>query len=154
MMEIAERLDQITRVMETRGYRLTKQRAVTVEILLREKGALTAEEVFDLVRRQYPPIGMATVYRTLELLGELGIVYKIVASDRSVRFACQHDRSGHAKPCLICSECGQSSELNGHALGELESLVQRVFGCNLVDDAIYFTGKACLRTDCHNRSVS
>lgn len=132
MPDIAEQLDQITRTLETRGYRLTKQRAVTVEILLKEEGALTAEEIFWLVRSEYPTIGMATVYRTLELLSELGIVYKIVSSDRMVRFA-YHDRNRHSKPCLICSKCGQRSEVQGLWLGELESFVEHALGGSMLD---------------------
>ena len=71
------RIDKIKRQLQSQGYKLTPQREATVSVLLEnEDDHLSAEDVFMLVKRG-SEIGLATVYRTLELLSELHVVEKI-----------------------------------------------------------------------------
>ena len=75
---ISEQIDLIKRQLVDKGYKLTQQREVTVRVLLEhEKDHFSAEEVFLLVKEKFPEIGLATVYRTLELLSDLQVVEKI-----------------------------------------------------------------------------
>ncbi|MGQ4819070.1 Fur family transcriptional regulator, partial [Enterococcus faecium] len=60
------------------GFKLTAQREATLLVLLEnEKELLSAEEIFFLVKKKSPEIGLATVYRTLEILTEFEIVDKV-----------------------------------------------------------------------------
>ena len=64
------------------GFKLTPQREATLLVLLEnEKEHLSAEEIFFLVKKKSPEIGLATVYRTLEILTELKIVDKVSFND-------------------------------------------------------------------------
>ena len=71
---ISEQIFHIKNQLVEKGYKLTQQREVTVRVLLEhEKDHFSAEEVFLLVKEQFPEIGLATVYRTLELLSDLQV---------------------------------------------------------------------------------
>src|SRR5690625_765348 len=82
-----QRIDGIKKELHSKGYKLTPQREATLTVLLeREQDHLSAEEVFFLVKEKSPEIGLATVYRTLELLSELKIVDKINFGDGVSRY--------------------------------------------------------------------
>ncbi len=69
------------------GFKLTPQREATLLVLLEnEKEHLSAEEIFFLVKKKSPEIGLATVYRTLEILTELKIVDKVSFNDGLARY--------------------------------------------------------------------
>lgn len=72
------RIDRIKKQLHSSSYKLTPQREATVRVLLEnEEDHLSAEDVYLLVKEKSPEIGLATVYRTLELLTELKVVDKI-----------------------------------------------------------------------------
>lgn len=79
--------EDINNKLKRSGYRLTPQRQVTVETLIENNNELlTAEEIFIKVKNRNPSIGLATVYRTLDMLQELDIVKKIPYRDGMSRF--------------------------------------------------------------------
>ncbi len=64
-----ERIERIKKQLHAASYKLTPQREATVRVLLEnEEDHLSAEDVYLLVKEKSPEIGLATVYRTLELL--------------------------------------------------------------------------------------
>lgn len=72
------RIEKIKQHLQSQGYKLTPQREATVRVLLEnEEDHLSAEDVFMLVKDKFPEIGLATVYRTLELLSEMHVVEKM-----------------------------------------------------------------------------
>lgn len=80
-------LKNIRKQLHEGGYKLTPQREATVLVLLEnEKDHLSAEEIYMLVKQKSPDIGLATVYRTLEMLTELKIIDKISFNDGLSRY--------------------------------------------------------------------
>ncbi|MFC5700321.1 Fur family transcriptional regulator [Cohnella faecalis] len=152
-MTITEQIDKINRQLTQKGFKLTKQREATLMVLLEnEKDHLSAEEVFMLVKGRYPDIGLATVYRTLELLSELHVVQKMNFGDGVARFDLREDHT-HMHHHLICSECGSVKEIKEDWLLELEQRLEREFGFTVTDHRLDFTGyfnkcgnKECKRT--------
>ena len=85
--DMESRIDRIKKHLHSQSYKLTPQREATVRVLLEnEEDHLSAEDVYLLVKEKSPEIGLATVYRTLELLAELKIVDKINFGDGVSRF--------------------------------------------------------------------
>ena len=66
--------------------RLTSQRQVIIEDLEKEKSHPTANEIYDMVRKRLPRIGLGTVYRNLELLAGKGIIKKLEVGGEQKRF--------------------------------------------------------------------
>lgn len=83
-------------------YRNTTQRAVILAEVESADGHLTAGELFERVRRRYPTIAYGTVYRTLHLLAEHGLIQELTFADQASRFDKRVDRHDH----VLCLECG------------------------------------------------
>lgn len=60
--------DDLKIKLKENGYKLTTQRRVILDVILENQGKhLSPEEIYDSVRDKYPEIGLATIYRTLQL---------------------------------------------------------------------------------------
>ena len=82
-----ERLNRVKQQLQQSSYKLTPQREATVRVLIEnEKDHLSAEDVYLKVKDKAPEIGLATVYRTLELLAEIKVLDKINFGDGVARF--------------------------------------------------------------------
>ncbi|MEK0314038.1 ferric iron uptake transcriptional regulator [Cohnella sp. 56] len=151
MAAIDDQLVKINKQLQSKGYKLTSQREATVRILLEyEQDHLSAEEVFMLVREVYPDIGLATVYRTLELLAEMHIVEKMNFGDGVARYDLRGDDHAHMHHHLICTVCGRLTEIKEDWLGELEERLEREYGFKVSDHRLEFTGTYmhCQRDGC------
>ncbi len=81
--------------------RMTRQRRVILEELRRIEGHPTAEEVFEIVRRELPRISLATVYRNLEILSDLGEIQKLEFGGTQMRFDSETEKHYHIR-CINC----------------------------------------------------
>ncbi|QHW30250.1 transcriptional repressor [Paenibacillus rhizovicinus] len=135
------RIDKIKQQLQSQGYKLTPQREATVRVLLEnEADHLSAEDVFMLVKDIAPEIGLATVYRTLELLSELHVVEKLNFGDGVARYDLRTDNNKHHHHHLICVQCGTMSEILEDWLGPLEERLEREYGFTVVDHRLDFQG--------------
>src|SRR5579864_3259856 len=96
-----------------------------VEVFRRQEGHVTAEELVDLVHRERPGIGRATVYRTLQWMVRAGAARKVDFGEGRSRFepADRHPRHFH----LICSRCHRSSEFLS---SDIEGFVEEIAGAH------------------------
>ncbi|BBI32906.1 ferric iron uptake transcriptional regulator [Cohnella abietis] len=141
MINIAEQMEKINRQLTAKGYKLTPQREITLKVLLEnQKDHLSAEDVFMLVRTQFPNIGLATVYRTLELLAELHIVQKVNFGDGVARFDLRLEGHEHMHHHLVCNVCGALEEIEDDWLLEIEQKVAREYGFKVTDHRLDFMG--------------
>ncbi|API90466.1 MULTISPECIES: Fur family transcriptional regulator [Bacillota] len=135
------RIDRIKKQLHAQSYKLTPQREATVRVLLeREEDHLSAEDVYLLVKEIAPEIGLATVYRTLELLSELKIVDKINFGDGVSRYDLRKEGAKHSHHHLVCSECGSVEEIEEDLLEEVEKIVQNEWGFQVKDHRLTFHG--------------
>ena len=73
--------------LKKKGYKLTPQRRSIVDTIINNEGKhLTAEEIYDEVKRDCPEIGLATVYRTILLLEELNVISRLDLNDGCSRY--------------------------------------------------------------------
>jgi Fur family ferric uptake transcriptional regulator len=140
-----ERIEKIKQQLQSQAYKLTHQREATVRVLLEnEEDHLSAEDVFMLVKDKAPEIGLATVYRTLELLSELHVVEKINFGDGVARYDLRNDNTHHHHHHLICVQCGAMDEIMEDWLGPLEERVEEQYNFTVVDHRLDFQG-ICFR---------
>jgi Fur family ferric uptake transcriptional regulator len=151
MLNITAEMDRINRHLMANGYKLTTQREIILRVLLEnEMDHLSAEGVFMLVKQKYSEIGLATVYRTLELLAELHVVEKMNFGDGVARYDLRGDINEHMHHHLICDECGSLKEIKEDWLFEIEQRIEREFGFKVTDHRLDFTGtyKSCNKGEC------
>ncbi len=88
------------------GYRLTLGREAVLDVLSRSEGHLSAEDIFMQIRRRDPGVGLTTVYRTLDVLAGLGMVYKLDFGDGRARYEfAEGPKGAHHHHHLICTRC-------------------------------------------------
>ncbi len=149
-----EKIDKIKQQLQSHGYKLTPQREATVRVLLEnEEDHLSAEDVFMLVKDKAPEIGLATVYRTLELLSELHVVEKINFGDGVARYDLRTDTTKHHHHHLICVQCGAMDEIREDWLGPLEERLEKEFNFTVLDHRLDFQG-ICYRCKDKNNDQS
>jgi Fur family ferric uptake transcriptional regulator len=102
--------------LQERGYRLTPQRIMVLDALHSVDRHISAEEIFAKVKAKYPYANISTVYRTLELLKELGLVTEIDLDDGRIRYHLAEKGHHHH---LVCSKCGSIIDLPESALLQL-----------------------------------
>ncbi|WP_391121601.1 Fur family transcriptional regulator [Psychrobacillus sp. L3] len=135
------RIDRIKKQLSGASYKLTPQREATVRVLLEnEEDHLSAEDVFLLVREISPDIGLATVYRTLELLNELNVVDKIQFGDGVSRYDLRQEGAAHFHHHLVCIECGAVDEIQEDLLEDVEAIVERKWNFIIKDHRLTFHG--------------
>lgn len=83
--------------------RLTTQRQIILEELGKVTSHPTANEVYDMVRKRLPRIGLGTVYRNLELMAETGIILKLEVGGTQKRFDATIAPHYHIR-CLSCGK--------------------------------------------------
>jgi Fur family transcriptional regulator, ferric uptake regulator len=138
---VESRIEKIKQQLLAQGYKLTPQREATVRVLLEhEEDHLSAEDVFMLVKDKAPEIGLATVYRTLELLSELHVVEKMNFGDGVARYDLRDDSTRHHHHHLICVQCGSVDEIMEDWLTPLEERLENEFQFHVLDHRLDFQG--------------
>lgn len=103
------------------GYKLTTQRLAILDAIEEHEGKhLNPEEIYEIVKKAYPDIGLATVYRTLLLLERLELVYKHDFDDGCSRYEMNRSDENHGHHHLICTKCGTVDEVEGDLLESAE----------------------------------
>ncbi|WP_374689083.1 Fur family transcriptional regulator [Promineifilum sp.] len=121
-----------------RGYRLTAARRAILAALAGSGGHVTADDLAALVHRRAPRIGRMTVYRTLDLLCDLGLLRPVYQGSGAAHYILMEDGHHHH---LVCSRCGRVVEFDECALGELTEAVARRFGFRVEGHLLEFYGR-------------
>ena len=93
--------------LRARGGRVTPQRLAIARVVREQQGHVTAEDVFGQVSERMPGVSLPTVYATLELLEQLGLVRRVPAASGAILFDPRTDEHDH----LICRRCGAVADL-------------------------------------------
>lgn len=133
------KLLEYEKLLSDKNFKLTFQRRLILKILLENDNKhLSADEIYQLVREKNPKVGLATVYRTVELLHELGILQELDFDDDCRRYEIDQGEEHHHH--LICLQCGKIVEFNDHMLKDLEEHIHTYHHFNVVDHRIKFFG--------------
>ena len=127
--------------LKNKGYKLTPQRRAIVDTIVESEGKhLTAEEIYDEVKKSCPEIGLATVYRTILLLEDIGILSRLHLNDGCSRYELVHSDETHRHHHLVCNECKAVFEVQDDLLDELEYRIENTYGFKILDHSVKFFG--------------
>jgi Fur family ferric uptake transcriptional regulator len=110
--------------LRAQGYRLTPQRELVLHAVER-LGHATPDEVLTAVRRESQAINISTVYRTLELLEQLGLVRHAHISDRAPTY---HSTATPTHLHLVCRSCGSVTEVSPEVVEPLTGALREDYG--------------------------
>lgn len=133
--------DAYKKKLKDSGYKLTPQRLAIINAIEENKGQhLNTEEIYDIVKQRNPEMGLATVYRTLQMLDELEVVSSLNLEDGCVRYELYCDDGAHHHHHLLCSNCGTVIEVEGDLLDQLEAKIEHDYDFKIMDHKLKFYG--------------
>ncbi len=126
------------------GYRDGSARSTVIAYLARQDCCLSAQEIFDGVRVERP-VGIASIYRTLDLLVELRLVQKVDLGRGTARYerAAGHDHHHH----VVCRDCGKFEPFSDERLETAMDALAGTLGYELEAHDVVLRG-AC--ADCRS----
>jgi Fur family ferric uptake transcriptional regulator len=128
---------KIASLLSQKGHKITAQRRAVIDVVVNSRKHLAPAALHERVRRTHPAIGLVTVYRTLEMLYELGLICRVhrVGKSRSYTLAL----SGHHHH-LVCSDCGTVADFTGCDLEVLQRRISQETGFKIEGHLLQFVG--------------
>lgn len=123
--------------LRKQGYRLTPARQIILHALVQSGGHLTADDLVAFVREQAPGVGRMTVYRTLEILQQAGLVQPIYLGTGAAHYVLMVDGHHHH---LICSYCNRVIEFDECVVQEIGEVLSRRFDFQIQSHMLEFYG--------------
>ncbi|GAB4454301.1 MAG: transcriptional repressor [Anaerolineales bacterium] len=146
MTDPQARFEQLIAKLKQSNYRLTPQRVELIRLIAASEGHPSAARLYEQVKAQFPTMSLATVYKTLDLLKELGEVLEIGLRDDG-----HYDgNKPYPHPHLICVKCQKimDGELDT-AVDAMVREVERNFGFQIVKHQLNFYG---ICPECQDKS--
>ncbi len=156
-MEQKKTEELLRKRLKEKGLKVTHQRLLILSVLEQNSGRhMTAEDIYELVAEDYPEIGLATVYRTLQLLWDMQLVDRISLDDGCVRYEIGHlleDETKHNHHHLICRSCGRVIPFDADLLDNLEHHIEETAGFRVMDHELKFYGlcRECVKKEKSSR---
>jgi Fur family peroxide stress response transcriptional regulator len=137
MADSQARLDEMVARLREQGHRLTPQRMAALKILTTSEEHPRVEQIYEHVKADFPMTSLATVYKTVTLLKDMGEVLELGFSDGSNRY---DGNRPYPHPHLICTKCGNIMDLEIATLSGLPQDVARRTGYRIVSHRLDFFG--------------
>ncbi len=134
-------MDTLKEKIREHKYKFTTQRQDILRVFVEsEENHMSADDVFKAVKDIQPDIGLATVYRTLELFVELELLKKLDFGDGRARYELNDHSMPHFHHHLICLNCGSIREFQYDMLEPLEEAIEQQERFEVVDHMLKFYG--------------
>ena len=145
MAKAVHNTDDLIALLHSRGQRVTSQRLVILRELRRRRRHATAEEIYRAVHQDLPGTSTPTIYATLELLVELGLVRKLDVGIGASMYDARMEPHQHA----VCRRCGRTEDLDGEVDTDelLHAATAAGFRADTAEVVISGLCKACAAAD-------
>ena len=119
-----KQVEELNNALRENGYRLTAARRAIVAALVESGGHITADELVSAINHTPPQVGRMTVYRTLDLLQQLGRIRPVYQGSGAAHYILMNEGRHHH---LLCSACGRMVEFDECAVSEMEAQIREHF---------------------------
>jgi len=130
--------DQIAGTLAARGLRFTRQRRAVLNAVAEASSSVSPVQVFDAARERCPELGLTTVYRTLDLLIEIGALRRVHGPDHCEAFVPAGTAHGHT---VVCSRCGQVMEFTECDMQAVVDAAARQTGFRITEHFLQLSGE-------------
>jgi len=144
-MRQAALVERFRQEVVQRGLRFTHQRRAIAEALAAQTGHVSLDELLIAARREQDSIGYATVYRTVKLMVDAGLVHERRFGDGGGLYEVAHDEEHHDH--LVCVRCGGITEFEEPRIEALQEAVAAANGFRVVSHHHVIYG-VCAREEC------
>lgn len=135
-------IDDVEKKLKAQEFKLTPKREHILRVMLENRDKhLSAEEIYNLVKTRVPDVGLATVYRALDLFLSCDIIHCVDFGDGRKRYELgSEDGDVHRHHHLICVKCGDVTEVNEDLLEELEERIVRNYNFQIFNHELKVYG--------------
>ena len=125
------------RRLKAAGKRITSQRRLVVAILAEAPGHLDAADIYEQGRQRDPRLSLSTVYRTLSILKETGVVRELHFDDEHHHYELD-DEDEHSH--LVCLGCGRVIEVDSAAFAQAANALGAAYGFEIASAQVELSG--------------
>ncbi len=137
MADPLNRLEQIIKALKDKGYRLTPQRLAMLKIIAASTRHPNAEQIYEQMKAGFPTTSLATIYKTLTLLKDLGEVLELNFAAVGSHY---DGNKPYPHPHVICTQCGQILDPESVAVAEISQEMARQTGYQITHHQLNFFG--------------
>lgn len=128
--------EQLTDLLRDSGFKVTPQRLAVYNVLASTKSHPSAEMIFNQLQPYYPTMSLATVYKTIEILKEIGLVQALNVGEDSFRY----DANTSNHPHIRCMRCGCVDDLENIDSSNFVNKVASSTKYQITGQQFYFFG--------------
>ncbi|MBA9016467.1 Fur family peroxide stress response transcriptional regulator [Clostridium beijerinckii] len=129
-------MDQIASVFKEKKLKLTPQRLAVYNYLINTTSHPSADVIYSDIHIQYPTMSLATVYKALKTLVDVGLIQEINVGEGNFRY----DGNSLPHPHLQCLSCGIVDDFKDLSLDNLNALAKEHTDYQIVSNKVYFYG--------------
>ncbi|NOW92653.1 Fur family peroxide stress response transcriptional regulator [Clostridium beijerinckii] len=129
-------MDQIASVFKEKKLKLTPQRLAVYNYLINTTSHPSADVIYSDIHIQYPTMSLATVYKALKTLVDVGLIQEINVGEGNFRY----DGNSLPHPHLQCLSCGRVDDFKDLSLDNLNALAKENTDYQIVSNKVYFYG--------------
>ena len=129
-------MDHIASIFKEKKLKLTPQRLAVYNYLINTTSHPSADVIYTDIHVQYPTMSLATVYKALKTLVEVGLIQEINVGEGNFRY----DGNTLSHPHLQCLGCGRVDDFKDLSLDNLNSLAEEHTDYKVVSNKVYFYG--------------
>jgi Fur family ferric uptake transcriptional regulator len=132
-------IEELKKIVKSKGLKYTKQREIVLDVIASSNRHLDTDEIHRLISDNHPDekIGIATVYRSLSFLEEVGLVSSISIGIEPKKYELSmkehHDH-------LICQNCGKIVEFCDEGIEKSQEKIAKKMGFKLTSHSMYLYG--------------
>jgi Fur family ferric uptake transcriptional regulator/Fur family peroxide stress response transcriptional regulator len=128
--------EEVAALLAGRGLRLTRQRKVVLDAVRASGGHPAAHEIYQRARRVLPQISLGTVYRTLAVLRDAGVVRELHLREAQGRYEEEGEHHHH----VVCTECGHIEDIAASTFEGLTSQARAATEFDIKEHRLEFYG--------------
>jgi Fur family peroxide stress response transcriptional regulator len=137
LADFNKRFKTIIQKLRDNGHKITPQRLAIVKILARSKGHPSVEDIYDQIKKDFPTMSLATVYRNIVLIKSLGEILELGFPDGSNRY---DGNKPYSHPHVICIKCKKIVDPDLDSLDDLRNEVAVETNFKILNHRLDFFG--------------
>jgi Fur family ferric uptake transcriptional regulator len=135
---MTDQLAELSNALQEGGFKLTQSRRHILAALVSSQGHITADNLVTIIHKEQPNIGRMSVYRTLDILTELGQIRPVYQGTGAAHYILLDEGHHHH---LVCSTCARVFEFEDCVLEEIENNISRLYNFEIQGHLLEFFGR-------------
>ncbi len=129
---------RLTTFLRREGYKITPQRKAILKIVAEAHDHLTPAALYERVQKEQPNIGLVTIYRTIQILEEMGLICEMHTERTSRSYLLKRASEHHHH--IICSSCGAVADVTKCQLESIQQQLAKETGFEIEGHLLEFFG--------------